>query len=294
MREDAVLQTGEEDNGVFQTLRGVQRHERDDAVGLAIGVGDLVGVGNKRHLLHELPDPTVGDPLAEFPCHTDELSEVLHPALVLRVGRGSQLGQQAGAVEDGLKHLRRRHVAGDQLAQLVHQVSELPDRLGRPGRHAADLVAAAQRLGEGHPLARGESLQAGLGPVADPPPRGVEDAPQRHRVGRVGQHPQVGKGVADLLAFVEAHPTDHLVGQPDADEHLFEDPTLRIGPIEHRHLPGLDPVVVAELVDLAGHESRLVVLVVGDVADDLLAVAGVGPQPLVGAAGVLGDDGVRG
>jgi hypothetical protein len=32
-------------------------------------------------------------------------------------------------------------------------------------------------------------------------------------------------------------------------------------------------VVVAELVDLAGDERRLVVLVVGDVADDRLAVA---------------------
>ena len=43
-----------------------------------------------------------------------------------------------------------------------------------------------------------------------------------------------------------------------------------------------------------GDERRLVVLVVGDVADDLLAVAGVGPQPLVLAALVLGDDGVGG
>ena len=53
-------------------------------------------------------------------------------------------------------------------------------------------------------------------------------------------------------------------------------------------------MVVAEPVDLAGDERRLVVLVVGDVADDPLAVAGVGPQPLVLAAGVLGDDGVGG
>jgi hypothetical protein len=52
-------------------------------------------------------------------------------------------------------------------------------------------------------------------------------------------------------------------------------------------------VVVAELVDLAGDERRLVVLVVGDVADDRLAVARVGPQPLVLAGRVLRDDRVR-
>ena len=41
-----------------------------------------------------------------------------------------------------------------------------------------------------------------------------------------------------------------------------------------------------------GDEAGLVVLVVGDVADDQLALARVGPQPLLAAAGVAGDDGV--
>jgi len=49
-------------------------------------------------------------------------------------------------------------------------------------------------------------------------------------------------------------------------------------------------VLVAEAVDLAGDEGRLVVLGVGDVAHDLGAVAGVGPQVLGPAVGVLGDD----
>ena len=53
-------------------------------------------------------------------------------------------------------------------------------------------------------------------------------------------------------------------------------------------------MLVAELVDGLRDERRLVVLVVGDVADDLVAVARVGPQALVLAARVLGDDGVRG
>ena len=95
------------------------------------------------------------------------------------------------------------------------------------------------------------------------------------------EHPQVGERVAHLLALVEAHPADDLVGQADADEHLLEDARLGVGAVEDRDVAGLDAVVVAELVDLAGDERRLVVLVVGDVADDRLAVARVGPQPLV-------------
>jgi hypothetical protein len=54
----------------------------------------------------------------------------------------------------------------------------------------------------------------------------------------------------------------------------------------------LDAVLVAEPVDLAGDEGGLVVLVVRDVADDPVALARVGPQPLGLAGRVLGDDGV--
>ena len=48
--------------------------------------------------------------------------------------------------------------------------------------------------------------------------------------------------------------------------------------------------VVGERVDLLGDEPGLVVLVVGDVADDELALPRVGPQPLLAAPGVAGDD----
>jgi hypothetical protein len=113
----------------------------------------------------------------------------------------------------------------------------------------------AQRHGDGNPLARGERLQAGLGPVADAARGGVEDPPQADRVGRVGQHAQVGERVAHLLALVEAHAADDLVRQADADEHLLEDPGLRVGPVEDGHLVRLDAVLVAEPVDLAATKA---------------------------------------
>ena len=106
---------------------------------------------------------------------------------------------------------------------------------------------------------------------------------------------QVGERVLDLLALVEPDAADDLVGQPDPDEHLLEGPGLGVGPVEDRDVArARTPSVVGELVDLVGDERGLVVLVVGDVADDLRAVAGVGPQVLGPAVLVAGDDRVGG
>jgi hypothetical protein len=166
----------------------------------------------------------------------------------------------------------------------------LAERVAMPGTSSQRCSASENPIRS----RRRERLQARLGAVADAAARGVDDAAQVDDVGRVGQHAQVGQRVADLLALVEAHAADHPVGQADPDEHLLEHPRLRVGPVEDGDVGVLDAVLVGEPVDLAGDEGGLVVLVVGDVADDLLAVAGVGPQPLVLAARVLGDDGVRG
>jgi hypothetical protein len=76
-------------------------------------------------------------------------------------------------------------------------------RVARPGASAAR-VSASQKV-----------IDAALGRVEDPA--------QRDLVGGVDQHPQVGERVAHLLALVEAHPADDLVGLAGADEHLLED-----------------------------------------------------------------------
>ena len=54
-----------------------------------------------------------------------------------------------------------------------------------------------------------------------------------------------------------------------------------------------DAVIVAELVDRARDERGLVMLGIGDVPDDLLAVALIGPQVLLATLRVALDDGVR-
>ena len=161
---------------------------------------------------------------------------------------------------------------------------------GQPGR----LVGPLQPLPEGDPLALGVRVDARDRAVADAALGGVEDPAQGDRVGRVDEHPQVGQRVTHLAALVEPHPADDLVGQADADERLLEHPGLGVGAVEDRHVGRPRGLVVGQPVDLLGDEARLVPLVVGDVADDAGAVAGVGPQLLGLAALVVPDHGVRG
>ena len=123
---------------------------------------------------------------------------------------------------------------GCDSAESGEQVGEIADRAERAGREPERLVGPLESRAEGHPLLLGEDVDAGLGPVADAAARRVEDAAQADDVVGVGDHPQVGQRVADLAPLVEPHAADDLVRQADADEHLFEDPGLRVGPVEHR------------------------------------------------------------
>ena len=102
----------------------------------------------------------------------------------------------------------------------------------------------------------GQRLDARLGPVADAALGGVEHPPDADRVVVVDDRAQVGQRVADLLALVEAHPADHLVGQADPDEHLLEDAGLRVGAVEDGHVARADLVAVVRAGRSRGPPSR--------------------------------------
>ena len=255
VREDAVLEPGQEDDRELQPLGGVQGHQRDDPVAL-VAVGDLVGVGHQRHPLEErLQRPRVdrlvrvggglgrlgdigrvGDELAG---HRDQLGEVLDPGLVLRVVGALESGEVAAAGQHRLQHHVGRLPHVDQQPQVVDHLHERLDRRHRPGGDARRLLDAAQRLEVTDPVALGQRRHAGLGPLADAALGGVEDAPQRDRVARVDQRAQVGERVLDLAPLVEADAADDLVGQADPDEHLLEHPALGVGAVEHRDVARL-------------------------------------------------------
>ena len=81
----------------------MQGHEGDDAA-VVVVVGDLVAVGDQRDAFEEVGEGALGVGLLELGRHRLELGEVLDPALVLRVGRGLQLGEVPRLLEHGLQH----------------------------------------------------------------------------------------------------------------------------------------------------------------------------------------------
>src|SRR5699024_11305392 len=100
---------------------------------------------------------------------------------------------------------------GNEFGEFVDEVREVVDRLGRPGRDAGGVVDAAQCLGEGDAFAGGQEFDGLLRASTDASFGHVEDTPQTDGVLGVGQHPEVGEDVPDLLAFVETNPADDLV-----------------------------------------------------------------------------------
>ena len=220
-----------------------------------VGVGDLVGVGHQRDPLEEVGDRAVRVGLLELARDRDELlrgsRRGSRPAGPRRpaarrgspTGTGSPRAPPAGPWPP-------MTIARSDSTRSTNPWIALTDRDAMPGASSARRSASPKVILR--PL--GQRLDHGLGPVADAALGHVEDAPQRDGVGRVGQHAQVGQHVAHLAALVEPHAADDLVGQPDPDEDLFEDPGLGVGAVEHRDVAGRHLVVVAEPVDLAGDE----------------------------------------
>jgi hypothetical protein len=124
----------------------------------------------------------------ELAGHRDQLGEVLHPGLVLRVVGRLELGEVAGAVEHRLEDTS----AGRSPASTIDRSSSIrsdealdrvSDRVASPGVLAR--CSASQKV------IRSRSASASTQASArSPMPRlgHVEDAAQRDRVGRVGQH----------------------------------------------------------------------------------------------------------
>ncbi len=71
---------------------------------------------------------------------------------------------------------------------------------------------------------------------AEPPPRRIGNALEFEVVGRVERHLEIGRGVFDLLAFIEAGAADHPIREPKSDEAILEGAHLKRGAHQDRDL----------------------------------------------------------
>ena len=119
----------------------------------------------------------------------------------------------------------------------------------------------------------------------------VDDANEADLVVGVRQEPQVREDVLDLLAVVEAHASDELVGNAVTQARLFQGPGLCVHPVGHDAVAQAEAVVPGEALDLLEHELGLLVLGVGLGHGDGPALLVVGEQVLIEPLVVGGDHG---
>ena len=120
----------------------------------------------------------------------------------------------------------------------------------------------------------------------------VDDAQQADRIVRADQHLQIRQNVLHFGALVEAEAADHDVLAAVAAQRFFDLARLRVGAIEHRD--ALLRIARQAALDGVGDPQRFVFGVGRFVERDLFARAGVGPQRLADALGVVGDHGAGG
>ena len=129
---------------------------------------------------------------------------------------------------------------------------------------------------------------------ADAAGRHVDDALKTDPVFGLENQPQIGHDVFDFFAVIKAHAADHSIRYAVVHEGFFDRAALGIGAVQH----GVVTVMPMAAVDALAHPPDNC-LALGPFAADLQhlhrqAIAGIGPQPLVGALGVFGNDGVGG
>src|SRR5439155_17354953 len=162
----------------------------------------------------------------------------------------------------------------------------------RAARGARQLIARhqlARRLDEGDPFAARPDVEQLHRRRADAAARQVDDALKGEIVARLADEPQIGEGVADLLALVEARAADDAVGQRQRDKALLELAGLEAGAQQDRDL-AQRMFLALQRLDLVADPARFLFGVPQPADDDALALLGAGPQRLAEAALVVGDD----
>ena len=287
MGEHALLHADEEDDRELQPLGRVQRDQRD-RLGRAL---HFVHIGDEGHVLEEAGE--VGRLAAGRVLvlgHDGAQLEHVLQALLAALVAIAQVVHVAALLEHVVEQVREGAVALG--AHGLDGMDEAADGGGRAGGDAGDGLAPRRRLaGVPDGEARGPRVlrEARQRRIADAPRGHVDDAQQARLVEAVMDQPQVGDEILDLAPLVEAHAPDQAVGDAVAHERVLDGARLRIRAVEHGDL-AQRAVRHREALGLARDELALLLVVVGLVLGERLAVRALRPEGALDVAAVVFDD----
>ena len=166
----------------------------------------------------------------------------------------------------------------DLIADALHHVVEFGYCVNGPGAKARDVAPGdiGKRLAKANAVVFRMEGNMPLRLVTNGTLGHVDDAAQAYRIVRVIQDAQVGHHIADFAPLIKARATHHLVRNSGANEDIFQRTGGVIGAVHDRDI-GIAAAFIRQGVDFRGDEPRLIVLIIGNIAYDLLALTVGGP-----------------
>ena len=229
-----------------------------------------------------------GAQVLELAERADQLLQVLEPAGRRRRAVLLPHLRVAGFVEHQRNHVRMRRL-GQRGAPGAEPLDQPAESAARAGLELVGLDQPLRRPVEGEAGGARQLVDGAERSLAQAALGQVHDALEGEVV--VGAHhdADIGHGVPDLLALVEAQAPDHPVGQADGEEALLEGAGLEAGADEDGDLVEALARALQRLDGLA-HGAGLLVAVPGLGHADLLAVLALGPERLAEPPLVAGDE----
>ena len=234
VREQALLEAGDEHDRELEALGGMEGDERD-RVGVALV---RILVGDERGLLEQPVQRVLGRQVVVSGRHARAAragwpSAPRRPPSRPRASPGSRTprGPRRGA--PGGPARRSGPAAAERAPRSRPAGSERAARWP-----AARPAPPARSRSRSSPPSRAAAARSDLDRlVADPSRRDVDDPLEADAV-RVGpQDAQVGEGVLDLAPGIEPGAADQLVAKAVAQERLLDRSGLGVHPVHHRDVP---------------------------------------------------------
>ena len=227
VRNQAVLDGEDVDDGKFESLGGVQRHQRH-GTGRFLEAVDIAGQAG--HFQESFQGGLVFQLAVVLAGGRSQLVDVGQPLLVLLRFAFSPTGRVSGSMDDGLEQpIDRTDSFLREVGQHPGEVLQFGDGPLRQFGNPVGLLGCFQQVDA-----------FGVGPFGQPPLRRLTDAPQRAvddpqegpAVVRIVDQPQVGQHVFDLGPFVELDAGGDLVRNTMAGQRPFHLPGQRVDAVE--------------------------------------------------------------